>query len=222
MVSDVHRSSPEPVLERWFGFAFICGLHWLLLGALAVASFRPEVAQDLLRVDVRMIEETPPPKVEPVKPRPLPAVSHRVSAPELKPAPPAPPAPVMTAVAEAPATYAVPPQPTAPAKPDPAPVAAPTPPVSKARFDAEYLQNPAPAYPRASRRAGDEGRVLLRVLVTAQGTASAVQVQASSGHPRLDEAALETVRQWRFVPAKRGADPMEDWVLVPIVFRLDR
>ena len=138
---------------------------------------------------------------------------------------PAPPVPVLTAAAEAreaPSTFTVPPQ------PKPAPVAevplarapaqvAVTPP----RFDADYLHNPAPAYPRAARRFGDQGRVLLKVLVSAQGTVSTVRLEASSGYARLDEAALETVRQWRFVPARRGAETIDDWVLVPVVFRLD-
>jgi protein TonB len=47
-----------------------------------------------------------------------------------------------------------------------------------------------------------------------------VQLKASSGSQRLDTAALETVRQWKFVPARRGDTPVEAWVLVPITFSL--
>ena len=89
------------------------------------------------------------------------------------------------------------------------------------RFDADYLHNPAPAYPRASRVAGQQGKVMLKVLVSELGAAVSVQVQDSSGIARLDAAALDAVRQWRFVPAKRGTEAIEDWVLVPIAFRLD-
>jgi protein TonB len=71
-----------------------------------------------------------------------------------------------------------------------------------------------------SRRRGERGKVVLRVHVSAEGTASQAEVQASSGHQRLDEAAVQAVLQWRFVPAKRGDQPVAAWVLVPIVFSL--
>ena len=71
-----------------------------------------------------------------------------------------------------------------------APQEAPTPPaMSSPRFDAAYLNNPAPAYPSLSRRLGEEGRVLLRVLVDPDGRAREVHVQGASGHTRLDRAA---------------------------------
>lgn len=68
----------------------------------------------------------------------------------------------------------------------------------------------------------EQGTVLLLVNVTAQGDAELVRVHQSSGRYRLDEAALEAVRHWRFVPAKRGAQPIAASVIVPIVFELDR
>ena len=83
------------------------------------------------------------------------------------------------------------------------------------------IDNPAPAYPPLSRRMREEGRVTLRVLVTPAGTAEDVQVRTSSGAMRLDAAALETVRRWKFAPAKRGAEAVPAWVLIPISFRLD-
>jgi len=79
-----------------------------------------------------------------------------------------------------------------------------------------------PPYPAASRRSGEQGRVLLRVLVGPGGRADQVEIRESSGHPRLDESARDTVRGWRFVPAKRGDEPVAAWVLIPISFRLDR
>ena len=99
------------------------------------------------------------------------------------------------------------------------------PPVSLARFDADYLKNPAPPYPPMSRRLGEEGRVILRARVSAEGVAEAVEIKTSSGSVRLDEAAQRTVRTWRFVAAKRTVNglerPVESWVLVPVVFRLE-
>ncbi|WP_332671247.1 energy transducer TonB [Aromatoleum sp.] len=94
-------------------------------------------------------------------------------------------------------------------------------PITEARFDAAYLSNPAPTYPRISRRRGEEGRVLLRVRVLADGAAGVVEIAEGSGHPRLDDAARETVKNWRFVPASKGEVKMESWLNVPIVFRLE-
>ncbi len=93
---------------------------------------------------------------------------------------------------------------------------------SQARFDADYLHNPPPTYPPLSRRLGEEGKVVLRVQVSAAGVAGQVEIKTSSGSARLDEAAQRTVRHWKFVPAKRGGTPVESWVLVPIHFRLEQ
>ena len=111
------------------------------------------------------------------------------------------------------------------AEAEPLPIAdSPTP--SKAsveppRFDMAYLRNPAPAYPPISRRLKEEGRVILRVRVSSAGEARDVLVGTSSGFERLDRAAIEAVRNWRFSPAKRGTEPVEAWAMVPISFRLD-
>jgi protein TonB len=94
-------------------------------------------------------------------------------------------------------------------------------PVTPAGFSAAYLRNPAPRYPVASRRAGEQGTVTLRVLVSLDGLASRVAVEKSSGSPHLDAAALEAVKAWRFTPARQGANSVESWMLVPIVFRLE-
>jgi len=88
-------------------------------------------------------------------------------------------------------------------------------------FNAAYLRNPAPRYPVSARRNGEQGIVTLRVLVTREGAAATVNVDKPSGSSALDQAALEAVKSWRFVPARQGAQPVEAWVLVPIVFRLE-
>jgi len=88
-------------------------------------------------------------------------------------------------------------------------------------FSAAYLRNPPPHYPPAARHTGEQGTVTLRVLVTRAGLASRVTVERSSGSPHLDAAALEAVKAWRFAPARHGAEPVESWMLVPIVFRLE-
>ncbi len=88
-------------------------------------------------------------------------------------------------------------------------------------FNAAYLNNPAPNYPSISRRLGEEGLVLLHVQVTADGTADSVALQTSSGSDRLDQAALEAVKKWQFVPAKRGEQSVSASVVVPVRFSIE-
>src|SRR5690606_20794686 len=122
----------------------------------------------------------------------------------------APPAPAP--VASAPAAPVVAPV-VAPVAGAPAPA-----PLVEPRYDAAYLRNPAPAYPRMSRRLGEHGRVVLRVRVEADGRPSHLEVQRSSGSLRLDKAALDAVRRWTFVAARRGDERIAAWVLVPMEF----
>lgn len=94
-------------------------------------------------------------------------------------------------------------------------------PLIESRYDVATLNNPKPPYPLSARRHGAQGRVLLSVRVGADGASHAVLLKHSSGHAVLDNAALQTVQRWRFVPAQRGDAPVESWVDVPIVFRLE-
>jgi protein TonB len=112
-------------------------------------------------------------------------------------------------------------------EPAPAPVAPPAGPPVAAResvvapdFRAAYLNNPSPAYPRIARRNGEQGTVTLRVHVSPDGVPTQVELERSSGSNALDSAALETVKHWRFTPARRAGDPVAAWVIVPVVFRL--
>ena len=86
---------------------------------------------------------------------------------------------------------------------------------------AAYLRYPVPRYPEAARRAGEQGTVTLRVLVTREGLPARVAVETSSGSAHLDHAALEAVKAWRFTPAVQGGARIESWMLVPVVFRLE-
>lgn len=88
-------------------------------------------------------------------------------------------------------------------------------------FRADYLNNPQPAYPILSRKQREAGEVRLRVRVSAEGSAEQVLLHASSGHPRLDAAALAAVRAWRFTPAHRDGVAVAGWVEVPIQFTLE-
>ena len=88
------------------------------------------------------------------------------------------------------------------------------------QFQADYLQNPPPVYPRLSQRLKEQGEVLLRVQVGAGGQPLEISVQQSSGHARLDQAAQRAVTQWRFVPAQRNGKTVVAWVVVPFEFAL--
>lgn len=90
------------------------------------------------------------------------------------------------------------------------------------RFGVSYLNNPAPDYPAMSRRLGEEGRVSMKVLVSAEGAAAEVEIEKSSGSERLDKAAMAAVKQWRFIPANKNNQPLNAYVLVPIKFALDK
>ncbi|WP_347258753.1 energy transducer TonB [Methylocaldum sp.] len=115
-----------------------------------------------------------------------------------------------------------PPAPAAPSAPPQDRAAAPrNDTYTPASSNANYLNNPKPVYPGIARRRHWEGLVLLRVYVTADGRCGELSVQRSSGHDVLDEAALEAVKKWRFVPAKRGDVAQASWVTVPIEFQLE-
>jgi protein TonB len=145
----------------------------------------------------------------------VPAVDRITAAP----ASVAPPTSAPEAPASAPATPLPPAQPGSEA---PVPARAPTreATVQPARFDANYLSNPRPDYPPLSRRLGESGQVLLRVLVGVNGAPMQVELQQGSGYARLDKAALDAVVHWRFIPARRGDAAAESWVSVPITFTL--
>lgn len=203
--------------------------HFFALAALLHAAilFYP-LRQAIQKLDppplrVQLVEPPQPlPPVAPPQPQPVAKEVKRDKTPPL----PRPQRQVLAVPAEAvaPSSFAVPavsqpaaPTPVAAAAPSaPAPVAA-----TPARFDAAYLNNPRPAYPPLSRRLGEEGKVLLRVRVAADGHALTVDVDKSSSFPRLDEAARQAVGRWRFVPARRGDEAVEATVIVPLVFRLD-
>lgn len=88
-------------------------------------------------------------------------------------------------------------------------------------LNADYLDNPRPNYPTQSRLSGEQGRVLLRVYVNGEGYVEQLMLHKSSGYARLDEAALDSVKQWRFAPAKRGQQAVSAWVVVPVSFSLE-
>jgi len=168
----------------------------------------------------------PSPRRVPPSPRVAPPVPKPTPAPRLESIPdpqPQPVAPIQNESLPSPA-------PVAELTPPPAPVlraaTAPSALVAAERivapeYRAAYLQNTPPRYPASARRSGEQGTVYLHVLVTVDGRAAQVEVERSSGSKVLDRAALDAVRGWRFVPARRGVQPVEKWVGIPITYQLE-
>jgi protein TonB len=196
--------------------AAVVALHLAAIYALLQIDAVREQLADIAPIMVSLIAP-PQVKVAPPVPEHHPA---KPAAPQPQRVTEAPP--VITAPATASAATAVAaPQPE-PAKPQETAAPAEPAPVAPPRFDAAYLQNPAPPYPALSRRMSEEGRVTLRVLVGANGEAEKVELRASSGYERLDRSALDTVKKWKFTPARQNGQPVAAAVLVPISFRLER
>lgn len=167
--------------------------------------------------------ETPkpkPPKPEPVRPEP-----PRPAPPAPVPTPPPAPSPAVSVPETKPAPQPPEPAPAPAPRPAPVPQAPPAPPAPPAKTDvsisASYsASNAKPVYPTMSKRMGEQGTVMLRVLVKSDGSAANVEVKSSSGFPRLDQSAVEAVKSWRFNPATLDGKPVDEWYQVPIPFKL--
>jgi periplasmic protein TonB len=156
---------------------------------------------------------TPPKPAEPVKKTPpKPVIPKPKVAPSPEPAPQAAPASEPVSQPQAPASASQ-------ARTAETSTASQTNYI-EASFRANYLHNPKPEYPSVAKNRGWQGKVLLRVIVSADGVAQSVTIETSSGHEILDESALEAVQRWKFVPAKRGDTNVQSSVIVPIVFTL--
>jgi protein TonB len=176
-----------------------------------------------------------PAAAQPEAPQPVPALSEPAPEPEPKPIPdPEPPVPseaVQEKVIE-PAPRPEPPKAAAPALAA-GPIGDGSSPVPgrdaitlRASAGAQvaarpnYLRNPAPRYPEASRKNSEEGLVMLAVEVSPSGRPVSVELASSSGFERLDRAAVEAVKRWVFEPARLGPLPVASNVKVPVRFRL--
>lgn len=234
----------------WSGALLALGLHALVAFGLPkaiVTSAEFSMQTQSESVEVELIEKQaeaaapelpPPPPPAPVvvpetpPPTPIPEVREIPMPPPL-PAPPLPKEETVAKVEEQPA----PPVEAKPSPPPPKPIKAPAPtaatnksanPSTPAGATAasgttsrpSALYNPPPSYPNESKRANEEGAVLLSVQVNAAGRADTITVSKSSGFQRLDRAASEAIRRWKFKPATRNGEPIATIVDVPIVFRL--
>jgi len=199
----------EPPRHRWKSVAMSLAGHGAVLYAVLYLSFAApkQVALETITVSIAAAEVSrpePPPMPKLVS---LPQVVQP-NLPQIDTA--APPSPT--------AIRAAPPPAQMPADSKGSEEAA----VTAPRFDADYLNNPAPVYPNMSRRLREVGVVQLRVRVNAAGEPLDIQLFKSSGYARLDDSARAAVQKWKFQPARRNGSAVEAWVIVPVEFSLTR
>lgn len=211
----------------------VIALHVAVLWAMQTGLLR-RVAEAVVPAEI-LVEIMAPPAPE-QKPQPMLQPKVQAKAPTPKPAQPTP-APAV-APQPAPAPLAIAPSATAPAPSAAAPTAAaaapasantgstanappapPAPPkVVQPSSDADYLDNPTPSRSTLSRRLGEQGTLVLRILVGTDGKAQKIELQKSSGFDRLDRSAMDTLRNWRYKPGTRGGVPEAMWVDIPVTF----
>ena len=149
---------------------------------------------------------------------------------------PAQPTPDQPAPVE-PDQEAPPPKPAAPAHPAAKPPEQPSSQVSARLGDgmvgaAELLGerlrpaegnrgNIPPGYPHVSATLGEQGLVVLRMMIAADGVVRSVEILQTSGYPRLDQAAQGAIAKWRFAPAVLNGEPADSTQILPVRFRLD-
>lgn len=161
----------------------------------------------------------PPPKAEPepVKPQPKPITKQpplKQTAPKQKTPPPvakpasAAPAPAITkpVTRQAPASSAKTTEPS----------------TQLPSADAAGLNNKAPVYPMLSRKRKEQGTVWLLLLVSKDGLVTELKLKKTSGFDRLDQAALQAVKKWKFQPARKEGQPIDYWYELPLKFSLQQ
>jgi protein TonB len=214
----------EPARRSRAAAVLTLGLH--LLGALAllqagrtvVAQVAPAPVQVSLLEDRQRPPEPPePPKAPPTREQAAPVVAVLpVPLPEFDTAPPSP-----RAVQAVPQT--APPAPAAAPSVEPpsaAPQIAPQP-KTVAASALRYRVEPAIEVPLLSRRAGEHGRVALRVVFDAQGRPRDIQLQRSSGFPRLDAQAVEAMKAARIAPIVEDGRAIEVMAVAWLEYELD-
>jgi protein TonB len=194
---------------NWVAIALIILIHATGLALLATLDVitLPKVEREPMVVT--LIPDLKPPP--PAAPQPRPTVKPPPSLVDV----PTPVVPVIQPVAN----IVTPPPPQV--QPQAAPVAAATParPVS-IDLDAATVAGAPPTYPIESRRRHEQGTVRLRVVIGTDGRVKDISVASSSGFDRLDKAALEAVRRWRFQPQMQAGVAVEAVGTLPIPFRL--
>ena len=207
--ADLRRHSQSPSRSV---FALVVAAHALAVGALlTMKSVHAPSMKDPLSVTIYDFADSVKTKSEPPKSLAKPIVQPLSIVTESNPDIVAVVTPVIAPSSLPDASNSLSPAPTR---------IATTPPASEPRFDADYLNNPAPTYPPVSKKRLEQGVAILRVHVSTDGQPVEVLLHRSSGFDALDEAALKSVRRWKFIPARQADMIVAAWVLVPVAFSL--
>ena len=91
---------------------------------------------------------------------------------------------------------------------------------SRAEFKIGSHDNPHPEYPLIARKKGWEGRVIIHADIDNTGKVTYIKILESSGYEALDSVSLNTLKNWKFTPAKFGNKFIEDSVTIPVNFLL--
>lgn len=161
----------------------------------------------------------PPPKAEPEPVKPQPTPKKPPQKPQRKPTQKTPP-PVAKAAAAAPVVAPSKAVSQKTASISPAKTAEPTTQLPSA--DAAGLNNKAPVYPMLSRKRKEQGTVWLLLLVSKDGLVTELKLKKTSGFDRLDQAALQAVKKWKFQPARKQGQPIDYWYELPLKFSLQQ
>lgn len=194
--------------SRIVGSGAVVLLHAALIYGLVVTLAHRSVDVVHAPIETKIITETTPPPVEPPPPPPSFVAPPQVFVPppEVNIAKPPPPSPRSTAPAVV--TTAPPPAPasTAPATVQP-------------RIDLAHSSQPE--YPPESRRLGEQGSLVLQVLIDASGHVTDSKLVQSSGSDRLDQAALAGVKtNYRFSPGTVNGKPQPMWFTFKFTWKL--
>lgn len=198
----------------------IVGALLFAVGAVGAFSFmsphfvHKEKREPIVVTMLALPDEPPPAEAPPPPPTDAPPPQAVISAPVpivLTPAQPVIQAPAITAPVSAPA-----PKPAAPA------AVAARGPENLGELSAKMISATPPKFPLESRRTHEEGIVVLSVLLSTDGRVADVSITKSSGFARLDRAALDAVRDWRWSPLMRDGNAVMVRGVVTIPFILQR
>lgn len=208
--------------DRGAGLVIVVLLHVAVIAALLQIGAVREALRETAPLFVSFVAPDVP-KADPEPPAPPP--------PQPKPRPPTP-ARLITSErpVTTPAEFVAPPAPVDEQPLAPSAVEAPAAPAAAAPSGAatpkvitavQYVRPPHVEYPMASRRLGEQGRVVVRVLIDRNGQAERVELHQPSRYPRLNDAALKAAREALYRPYSENGEPLVVWALVPVLFELN-
>ena len=226
-------SHPEPIAASASGAASRYGqgarpniaaiaaillVHAALIGAVLQARSQVRKAEEARLTVVNLTSAPPPPAAEAPPP---PATPQVVAPPPIVRTPTATPPAIQTTPDPVPVAAPVPVAMIAPA-PGPVPAAPPAPPslIQAGDLGTQMVSGKPPRYPIESRRKREQGTVVLALTLGIDGTVESIAINRSSGHARLDTAAFDAVRGWRWQPTIRGSQPVRVRGIVEIPFIL--